>query len=260
MNLIDTHAHLDDRRFKEDLDKTIRRAGNAGIGFIINVGSDLDSSKAAVKLTDKYDPIYAAVGIHPHQAGQADEQTLSTLLRLTENKKVVAIGEIGLDYHYEHSPRDIQQETFRQLIRIAKRVGLPMVIHSRSAQKDTLRILKEEGEEFSGVFHCFSGDSNMAKEVLGLGFYISFSGVITYKNFNPDLVKTVPRERLLIETDSPYLAPVPKRGRRNEPSYLVYTAQRMAEILGCSIEEVACINRVNANNLFSLEAPLKFGN
>lgn len=251
LGLIDTHAHLDDKRFESDSDEVIKRAEEAGVRTIINIGTDLFSSKAAVGLATKYDSIYAVVGIHPHEAKEATDEVFIQLEELSKDKKVLAIGEIGLDYHYNHSPRPVQQDVFRQFIRMAKRGSLPIVIHSRSAADDTLRILKEErGGEAGGVFHCFSGDARMAREILDLGLYISFTGVITFKNFSQaDLIRMIPEGRLLIETDCPYLAPVPKRGKRNEPSFLVHTAQKMAEILGCSVEKVAQLNRTNAKNL-----------
>ena len=250
-SLIDTHAHLDDKRFEPDSGEVIKRAEEAGVRTIINIGTDLCSSKAAIRLATEYDALYATVGIHPHEAKEATDEVLIRLEELSKDKKVLAIGEVGLDYHYDHSPRSVQQDIFRQFIRMAMRVGLPIVVHSRDADRDTLRILKEErAGEAGGVFHCFSGDAKMAGEILDLGFYISFTGVITFKNFSQaETIRMIPKERLLIETDCPYLAPVPKRGKRNEPSFLVHIASKMARILGCSVEEIAQLNRTNAKKL-----------
>ncbi len=253
--LIDTHCHLTMPDFDADRSDVIQRAIDAGISHMITVGTDIEDSKRAIALAEGYEFIYAAVGIHPHDARDITdiENVSDTIKKLASKKKVVALGETGLDYHYMHSPAEIQQEHFRLEINLAKSLGLPVIVHSREAKEDTLRILKEEKVEVTGgVLHCFSGDMDMAEKALNMGLYISFSGVITFRNAKkmPDIVKAIPLDRILIETDAPFLTPVPHRGKRNEPAYVKYMAEKIADIKGISLEELGKTITDNAARLF----------
>lgn len=257
--LIDTHTHLDDARYDGDRDAMIERARGAGVGTLVTIGCDLVTSRAAVALADRYPFIYATVGAHPHEVKHIVPGWYEELRELATHPKVVGYGEIGLDYHYDHSPRDTQQARFREQIRLARALDLPVVIHTREAQEDTVAILKEErAGEVGGVFHCFSGDAWLAKDALDLGFYLSFSGVITFQNaaMLREIVRTVPLDRILVETDCPYLTPVPHRGRRNEPAHVRLVAEKIAEIKGpieaIGLEEVGRITSENARRLFKL--------
>lgn len=252
--LFDSHAHLDDRRFDKDRDNVIEKAKSSGVGRIINVGADLASSSSTVSLSQKHDFIYAAVGVHPHSADEYDDCTEKELRRLAKNQKVVAIGEIGLDYHYDNSPRNIQKETFIKQLGLALELGLPVIIHNREAHRDCLDILnKVKGNGQKGVFHCYSGSAEMVREVLDLDFYISFAGVITFKNAKKavEALKKTPIERLLFETDCPYLSPEPKRGKRNMPAYVEYTARRIAGIIGMDYRDLCKQVWDNTHRLFS---------
>ncbi len=254
--LIDTHTHLDDPRFNEDREATIQRARQAGIDTFITIGCDLATSRAAVQLADRYPFVYASVGVHPHEARHIGDDWYPELRRLAAHKKVVAFGEIGLDYHYNHSPPKDQRERFREQVSLAKELRLPIVIHTREAQEDTVRILQEEkASDVGGVFHCFSGDPWLAKEALDLGFYLSFSGIITFQNATMlrDIARTVPLDRLLTETDCPYLTPAPHRGKRNEPAYVSLVAQQLAALTpGRTAEDLGRLTSDNARRLFRL--------
>lgn len=253
--LIDTHAHLDDTRFDGDRDAMIARAREAGVGTFVTIGCDLATSRAAIELADRYPFVYATVGVHPHEAKQIGDSWYDDLRRLAQHKKVVAYGEIGLDYHYNHSPPRLQRERFREQIVLAKDLRLPIVVHTREAQGDTIAILKEENAgDVGGVFHCFSGDSWLAKDALDLGFLLSFSGVITFQNATMlrDIVKTVPKDRILVETDSPYLTPAPHRGKRNEPAYVRLVAEKIAALQGMTTDEVAELTTKNAHRVFKI--------
>jgi len=256
MNLIDTHAHLTDNRFAHDLDDVLLRAKESGVGAMINVGYDLPSSRRCVALAAKRETLFAAVGIHPHEAAKVCEQALVQLRQLALGENVVALGEMGLDYYYNHSPRNLQQELFRQQIRLAKSLSLPLIVHDRDAHEDVLTILEEEGAEaVGGVLHCFSGDRNFAVRCLKLGFHISLAGPVTFSN-SRDLsavAETVPKDKLLLETDAPYLAPVPYRGKRNEPAYLLAVAKKVATLRGITLEELSAGTTENAKKLFKLE-------
>ena len=256
MRLIDTHTHLDFPHFKKDRAEVLRRAEKAGVQYIVNVGSNLRSSIDSIELSKQYQHIYATVGIHPHDAKDLDQGVLEKLAELVKEKKVVAVGEIGLDYHYEHSPRDIQREAFRKQLELALAVDLPVVIHSREAEQDTLRILREAGSSnLRGIMHCFSGSLAMAKNCLALGFFLAFGGVITFTNAVElrNVVKTVPLERILIETDCPYLTPHPHRGKRNEPAYVKLVAEQIVLIKGITLEEVAAITSENAGKIYRIK-------
>jgi TatD DNase family protein len=254
--LIDTHAHLNDSRFSQDLSDVIERAADAGVSTIINVGFDLESSRVAVDLTQEYTSVFAAVGVHPHDAGRVGPGWLDKIRSMAAEKKVVAIGEIGLDYYYNHSSAQAQETAFREQIRLAKELGLPVIIHDRDAHEEVLNILRDEQAwEAGGVFHCFSGDISFARKCLDLGFYISLAGPVTFKNAGDlqAVATEIPSERLLIETDSPYLAPVPYRGKRNEPAHVATIAAQVAKLRGENIQEFAAKTSNNARRLFSLE-------
>ncbi len=253
--LIDSHAHLDDPRFDKDRDELIKSLKDGDIDLVINPGADLQSSIKSVSLSEQYDNIYAAVGIHPHSAKDMDESTIDILKSFADREKVVAIGEIGLDYYYDNSPRDIQKQKFIEQLNLAKEVNLPVIIHSRDAAGDTFDILKAAQDgSLEGVLHCYSGSVEMAMEYIKLGFYISIAGPVTFKNARivKEVAKTVPMDRLLIETDSPYLTPEPHRGKRNEPLYVRYVAGTIAELRGISFEEVATKTAENTKKLFKI--------
>lgn len=256
--LIDTHAHLDDPKFDHDIDDVIKRAKDAGLENIITVGTWEKNKglKHVVDLADRHDFVYVALGVHPHDAKDADEDAFREIRGLSAHHKVIAIGETGLDYHYEHSPKDIQKKVFIKHIQLARESNLPLTIHSREAESDTLDLLKSEGiENIGGVLHCFSGSYDMAKTCLDMGLHLSFTGVVTFpkaKNIH-DIIKKIPIERMLVETDCPYLAPEPHRGKRNEPSFVVETAKGIAEIKSLSYGDVARITTLNAKNLFGIE-------
>lgn len=254
--LIDSHAHLDDERFDNDRDKVAKSLKENGISLIIDPGDSLISSIKAVKLSEEYDNIYAAVGVHPHSAIDMDDATLESIKALARRDKVVAIGEIGLDYYYDNSPRDVQREWFRKQIRLAKELNLPIIVHSRDAQKDTYDILKEElDQNLRGVLHCYSGSLEMAKEYIKMGFYISFAGPVTFKNakVSKEVAKELPIDRILVETDSPYLTPEPHRGKRNEPLYVRYVASMVAELRDMTFDEIAKVTAENTKRLFNIK-------
>lgn len=255
--LLDTHCHLTMNQYDPDRSGVIQQARDAGVERMITIGTDLEDSQRAIALAEEHDFMSAAVGIHPHDVKEIKEPeaVYQALKALTSNSKVVALGETGLDYHYMHSPASLQQEHFRIIIRMAKACGLPLIIHSREAKEDTLKILGEEaGDRLRGVFHCFSGDMEMAEAALAMGFYLSFSGVITFQNAKTilEIVKAVPLDRILIETDAPFLTPHPHRGKRNEPAYVRYVTEKVAEIRGLSIEETGKAVFDNAATLFKL--------
>jgi TatD DNase family protein len=251
--LFDTHAHYDDEQFDQDRDTLLAQMPENGVCLIVNAGSNLESSKKSLALADAYPFIYAAAGVHPHDAKEMDDGTLSELERLLRHPKAVALGEIGLDYHYDHSPREVQKQRFREQLALSISAGKPVIIHEREATADTLEILREYPAA-RGVFHCFSGSWETAKLLLDEGWYLSFAGVITYKNARKshEVITRMPTERILIETDCPYLAPVPMRGRRNSSLNLRYTADKLAELLGVSFQEAAALTMENGKRLFGL--------
>ena len=251
--LTDTHAHLDFPQFDDDREEVIARALAAGVGIIINVGTDLASSRRAVTLAEAYPQIYAAVGVHPHDAKTLTDEALAELGELARHPKVVAIGEIGLDFYRDLSPRNVQREAFERQLALAQELGKPVIIHDREAHAEVMAILRR-WPGLRGVLHCFSGDLDMAHEAIEMGFYISVAGPVTFKNARrlPEIVRQLPLERLLIETDCPYLAPHPYRGRRNEPAYVRLVAQKVAELKGMSLERVARVTTANARQLFGL--------
>ncbi|BCB97385.1 radical SAM protein [Dissulfurispira thermophila] len=258
--MIDTHCHLEMEAFDPDRDDVIKRAEEAGLEAVITIGSDFDGCRGAVELASKYDFIYASVGIHPHDAKDFSEEIFDQIKRWATNRsqknknsKIVAIGEIGLDYHYDHSPRDIQRDVFKKQLYYAKEVNLPVIIHCRDASKETLKILEESGVT-KGVMHCFSGDMDMAERVMGMGFYISIAGPVTFKNATRlrEVARAIPDDYLLLETDAPYLSPEPLRGKRNEPANIIHTAKFIAELRGISYEDINRITTLNAKRLFGI--------
>jgi TatD DNase family protein len=249
----DTHAHLDDLGYAEDFQEVVMRLQSSGVSRVTNVGYDLPSSERSVKLAQDYDFIYAAIGIHPHNAEEATDETWAKLLILAKQPKVLAWGEIGLDYYRDLSPRSIQKESFIQQIKLANEVGLPIVIHNRDAHQDVLEIVKAHPPKYGGVFHCYSGSWEMAKVILDLGFYLSFAGPVTYKNarHTVEVAGHVPMDRILVETDSPYLTPEPRRGKRNEPTYVREVVKKIAEIRNLKFEDVASQTMRNAETIFN---------
>lgn len=256
MTLTDTHSHLQDDAYKDDLDEVIERAKAADVAKIITMGDNIVNSRLATILSQKYEGVYAAVGLHPEAIGDATEDYLEELKKIAENKKVVAIGEIGLDYYWEKDVerRKTQQKIFVEQIRLAKELNLPVCVHDRDAHGDTLEILKRERKNLRGVCHCFSGSYETAAELFKLGVYIGVDGPLTFKNAAklPEIIAKSPKDRVLIETDSPYLSPAPNRGKRNEPSYVLHIAEKLAEIWEISLEEVAEITTNNAKRLYNI--------
>jgi TatD DNase family protein len=255
ISLIDTHCHLDMDSYQEDLDLVLERAARAGISSIITIGIDLESSRQAIDIATQHKSVYATIGIHPHDAKQASEDDLTRLAEMAGHEKVVGYGEIGLDYAKLYSPKKRQKEIFHQQLSLAKRLELPVIIHDRDAHEDTLNILQEHAPfPRGGILHCFSGDLDFAKKILDLNFYISIPGIVTFKNAKAlqEVAKKIPLESMLLETDGPFLAPVPFRGKRNEPAYLRHTAERISELRLMAIEELAMVTSTNACNIFAL--------
>ena len=251
-NLFDSHAHLDDEAFDDDRDEIIENC-SARLKGVINPGSDMDSSKKAVKLSEENAVIYSAVGFHPHEARLMQPKDEEVLAELAKNKKVVAIGEIGLDYYYDYSPRDVQKTVFIRHLDLARQLSLPVIIHDRDAHGDILEIIKNEGQGIRGVFHCYSGSWEMAKVILKMGWYISFGGSLTFKNAvkTVEVAKNIPDDMMLLETDSPYLTPVPYRGKRNNPCMVEHVCTKMAELKDMEFEQVADITTKNVMALFN---------
>ena len=258
MTLIDSHCHIDGPEYDADREEVIARARDAGVNFMLNVGTGDPHSgvfERAVALAEEHSEIYAAIGVHPHDAKLFDGRAEQLLLDLVQqSKRVIAWGEIGLDYHYDHSPREVQQDVFRRQLRLARSRNLPVVIHSRTADDDTIAILREEltGYERAGVLHCFGGSLLMARAAIDLGFFISFAGNLTFKKAEDlrEVARQLPLERLLVETDCPYLTPVPYRGKRNEPARVVETAGFLASLLDMELEEIGRITSENFARLF----------
>ncbi|QJD85817.1 TatD family hydrolase [Cohnella herbarum] len=254
--LIDTHAHLDSPKFDNDREEVIARALEAGIDTIVNIGFNRETIPTTMALAEKYPFIYAVVGWHPTDAIDMKlEEDLAWIERLCSHPKVVAIGEIGLDYYWDTSPKEIQHTVFREQIRLAKRLNKPIVIHNRDAHEDIVRLLKEEkAEEVGGIMHCFSGSWETARKCLDMNFYISFGGPVTFKNARvpKEVLERVPLDRLLLETDAPYLAPHPHRGKRNESAYVRLVAETAAEIKGISVDEMAHITSENGRRCLGI--------
>lgn len=250
---IETHAHLDFDRFDEDRGAVIARAKDSGIDTIITVGANMAGSLKALEIAQKYDFIYATLGIHPHDALEATDANIAKLKELGKDKKIVAIGECGLDFFKNYTPREAQMAAFLKQIELSNVLNLPLIIHARDAGEECLAVLKEEGVG-QAVFHCFSGDLELAKKIWDKGFYTSFTGSITYSNSDKiyEVIRNVPEELFMIETDCPFLAPQEYRGKRNEPMYVIEVAKKIAEIRGMPLEKVAEISTKNAERFFSL--------
>ena len=252
--LFDTHAHMDDHAFDADREALLADLPNQGIALLMNPGCSLASSLQTDRLSREYDYIYAAVGSHPDAADEVNEEVLDTYRRLcAENGKIKAIGEIGLDYHYEDIPREIQVKAFRAQMALAKELGLPAIVHERDAHEDGMKII-EEFPEVTGVFHCYSGSAEMAKQLVKKGWYIGFTGVLTFKNARKaiEVAKTIPLDRIVLETDCPYMAPEPFRGKRNDPGKLYRMAEKLAEIHGMAVEEIPTITTDNGKRLYRI--------
>ncbi len=253
--IIDTHSHLDMKPFDQDRQQVLDRALECGIDYMITIGIDMTSSLKALQLACQNDAVYSTIGFHPHHAGDMDTQTLKELGRLVSEPKIVAWGEIGLDFFHSYSPPDTQKKVFRQQLEMAANFDLPVIIHDRDAHEEMLDILVKMGKEsHKGVIHCFSGDYALAMALIDMGYYISIPGTVTYKNAFQiqDVATRIPLENLLLETDAPYLAPVPKRGKRNEPSFVTYTAKKVAQLRNITFQEVCRKTTENAKTLFSL--------
>lgn len=253
--LFDTHMHLNAKQYKEDRDEVIKRAFNEGITHMTIVGFDDETIPLAIEIAEEYESIYAAVGWHPVDAIYFNKEKLDWLEELTKHPKVVALGEMGLDYHWDTSPKDIQKEVFKAQINLAKKVKLPIIIHNRESSEDVKRILiQEHAKEVGGILHCYSSPIEDIKDYIEMNFYISLAGPVTFKNAPEvrEIAKIIPLDRLLIETDSPYLTPHPYRGKRNEPAYLRYIAEEISKVRGISLEKLAEITTKNAKKVFNI--------
>lgn len=253
--LIDSHCHLDYPDFADDRDAVIKRARAAGIGLMLTISCKITEADKIIAIAEAYDDVLCSVGIHPHEAGTQSETSAAKLVELALHEKVVGIGETGLDYFYEHSPREAQKVNFRHHIEAARLSKLPLIVHARDADEDTADILEAEYKKgsYPGLIHCFTAGADLAKRVLDIGFYISISGIATFKSAQNlrDVIKTVPLDRLLVETDAPWLAPMPHRGKRNEPAFVKHTAALVAEVKGVSVEEIEKITTENFFRLFT---------
>ena len=252
--LFDTHAHMNDPAYDTDREAVLLSLCDAGVEKVMNVGCCLDSSKDCIAMAEKYPFVYASVGSHPDSASEVDETVLEQYRQMAKHPKVKAIGEIGLDYYYEDIPREIQQKAFRMQMELAKEVDLPVIIHERDAHDDGMRIVKEF-KGITGVFHCYSGSAEMARQLVNMGWYIGFTGVLTFKNARKavETARQIPLERIVLETDCPFMAPEPFRGKRNSPAYLYRMAERLAELRNISVEEVIEVTTANAKRLYRIE-------
>ncbi|BAC12003.1 TatD family hydrolase [Oceanobacillus iheyensis] len=253
--LFDTHVHLNARQFKDDREETIQRAYDAGVENMVVVGFDRETIPLAIEIAESHPAIYAAVGWHPVDAIDMTEEDLSWIEQLSSHPKVVAIGEMGLDYHWDKSPKEIQKEVFRKQIALAKKVNMPIIIHNREATEDIIKILQEENaKEIGGIMHCYNDSVEYVQDCLDMNFYISLGGPVTFKNapLPKEVAKEVPLDRLLIETDAPFLAPHPNRGKRNEPAYVRLVAEQIAALREMSVEEIGEITTKNARRFFNI--------
>ena len=251
----DTHAHLDDNRYKNDRGKVIQNAKEAGLELIVTIGCGVKSVREILDITKEYDWIHCTAGFHPHDAKEMDEESYFELKELAKNPRIKAIGEIGLDFHYDHSPRDVQIEAFKLQIHLARSLGLPITIHDREAHQPVMDIMDEtKAWDLGGIFHCYSGSWQMAKQIIDKGFFISVAGPLTFNNAvkTKDVIRNIPLEHILIETDCPYLTPVPYRGKRNEPAYVVKVAEAIAEIKWISLEEVGRVTTENGRKAYRI--------
>ncbi len=253
--LADSHAHLEMNDFDRDRNEVIRRAGEAGVDLIITVGTTLDDCRKAISIANTFKNVYAAIGIHPHEVKDIDETTYENIKMMAKMDKVVAFGEIGLDFFRNLSPRDVQIRRFEEQLELAGEIGLPIIIHDRDAHQETLKMLEGWKGRHRGVIHCFSGDYIMAEKCLDMGFSISITGAVTFGKSEKlqEVVRHVPVTHLLLETDAPYLTPHPHRGKRNEPAYVVHTARKVAEIKGMSLEELTSMTYQNTKSLFGIK-------
>ncbi len=251
--IFDTHAHYDDEQFDPDRDVLLRGMHDRNVGWIVNMGSTADGARASVALAEQYNFIYAAVGLHPDEVGELTEEFFAWMRETARtNPKVVAIGEIGLDYHWDVEPRQVQQDGFVRQMDLARELGLPIAVHSRDAAQDTLDLIRAHGQGIPGILHCFSGSPELAREYLKMGYHIGLGGVVTFKNAKKakEVAAQVPLERIVLETDCPYMAPVPYRGKRNSSDLIDYVAAEIAELRGISKEEVIAQTTANAKELF----------
>ena len=252
--LFDTHAHMNDPVFDQDREQVLLSLKDKGVALMMNVGCCLDSSRDCIAMAEKYPFVYASVGSHPDSAAEINDAVLEEYRKMAQHPKVKAIGEIGLDYYYEDIPRDIQQKAFRMQMALAKELDMPVIIHERDAHDDGMRIVKEF-KGVSGVFHCYSGSAEMARQLVNMGWYIGFTGVLTFKNARKavETATSIPLDRIVLETDCPFMAPEPFRGKRNDPGYLYRMAEKLAELRGLSVEEVHAITTENAKRLYRIQ-------
>lgn len=252
--IFETHAHYDDAQFDEDRDALLSAMESGGVGTIVNVSAALESWEKSIALTEKYPFIYAAIGVHPDEVGGLNEETFAQMKELYKNKKVVAVGEIGLDYYWDNEPHEVQQEWFVKQLQLAKELDLPIIIHSRDAAADTLQLMREHAQGMKGVIHCFSYSKEMAQEYVKMGFYIGVGGVVTFPNGMKlkEVVKAIPLNSIVLETDCPYLSPVPNRGKRNSSLNLIHVAEEIANLKQLRTEEVIAQTEKNARTLYGL--------
>lgn len=252
--LFDTHAHYDDSHFGSESTRILESLSKSSVGLVMNVGCDIETSEFSSELSKKYPFVYAAVGVHPHYAESYDDRAEQRLISLCENKKVRAIGEIGLDYHYDYAPRELQQRVFERQLTLARELDLPAVIHDREAHEDVVSIIKKVNYP-RGVFHCYSGSLETARILIDMGWYLSFNGVITFKNAvkSHEVIKNIPLDRIMIETDCPYLTPEPFRGERNDSRLVCYVAEKIAQIRDMTYDQVARITTENGKRFFGIE-------
>ncbi len=253
--LFDTHAHLNDPAFDADREELMAGLAAKGIGLVMNAGCSLESSRDIIKMAERYPWLYASVGSHPDSADEVNEEVIAQYRQLAKHEKVKAIGEIGLDYYYEDIPREIQKNAFRMQMELAKELELPVIIHEREAHDDGMRIVKEF-PAVKGVFHCYSGSAEMARQLVNMGWYIGFTGVLTFKNARKavETAASIPLDRIVLETDCPFMAPEPFRGKRNDPGYLPKMAEKLAEIRGISVEEAIAATTENAKRLYRIDS------
>ena len=254
MTIFDTHAHYNDPRFAEDLDSLLAELPQKGVCNVINIGCDVNTSQLCLDMADRFDYCYAAVGIHPHDAGKAEDKDIDRLRKLAQHPKAVAIGEIGLDYHYDFAPHEVQIDWFERQLALAKELDMPVVIHEREAVEDCLKVLRKT-EGVRGVLHCYSGSWETAKELLKMGYYLSFTGVLTFKNARRalEVVQNMPLDRLMVETDAPYMAPEPHRGKRCDSSMIKHVLEKIAELRNITPEEAGEITAANARRFFGIK-------
>ena len=252
--LFDTHAHMNDPAFDEDREQVLLGLKDKGVEYMMNIGCCLESSRDCIKMAETYPFVYASVGTHPDSANEVDEAVIEQYRQMAKHPRVLAIGEIGLDYYYETIPRETQQKAFRMQMELARELQIPVIIHERDAHDDAMRIVKEF-KNVTGVFHCYSGSAEMARQLVNMGWYIGFTGVLTFKNARKavETAERIPIDRIVLETDCPFMAPEPFRGKRNDPGYLYRMAERLAEIRNISVEEVHRITTENAKRLYRLE-------